>query len=376
MKTKPPISLYIHVPFCTKKCPYCHFFVLPDSAENQKIFLETLEEEYKQKAFLLEGYDIVSVYFGGGTPSLLTPDSIHKILSWTPERSQECEITLEVNPEKISLERMRSFKEAGINRISIGVQSFDDTLLQILGRTHDSHSAKEAIYTTQAAGICNISIDLMYELPHQTLENWRHSVEEAVKLPITHLSLYNLTFETGTSFFAKQKSLSQHLPSEEEAHAMLELATTSFPAAGLQRYEISAFARQGLISIHNTGYWTARPFLGLGPSAFSYFEGRRFRNIAHLKKWREKILSHNPPEDFSETLDPIARQKELLAVELRLISGVDLTLFTEKNGPLSEELIKGIDECVAEGYLHRSDRRLCLSDKGLLFYDTVAATLI
>lgn len=376
MKTNSSISLYIHVPFCTKKCPYCHFFVLPDSVENQNLFLETLKQEYLQKAHLLEYHEIVSIYFGGGTPSLLRPEAIEDILSWIPKRSAKCEITLEVNPEKLSLEKIKAFADAGINRVSIGVQSFDDELLQILGRTHDSASAKEAIHTTLEAGISNISIDLMYELPHQTLQKWQHSVEEAIKLPITHLSLYNLTFETGTSFFAKQKSLSKHLPSEEEAHAMLEYATTSFPKAGLERYEISAFTRNGLISTHNTGYWTARPFIGLGPSAFSYFEGRRFRNIAHLKKWREKVLSFTPPEDFSEHLDLIARQKELLAVELRLISGVDLSLFTQKNGPLSEELENSIAECISNKYLHKSNNQISLSKKGLLFYDTVASHLI
>jgi oxygen-independent coproporphyrinogen-3 oxidase len=350
--------------------------VLPDSQENQNLFLETLKQEYLQKAPLLQNKEVVSVYFGGGTPSLLSPEAIKNILSWISPLSPNCEITLEVNPEKLSLEKMQSFHKAGINRVSIGVQSFDDELLKILGRTHDSDTAKQAILTTLSAGITNISIDLMYELPHQTMQKWKHSVEEAAKLPITHLSLYNLTFEPNTSFFAKQKSLSKHLPSSEEAHAMLEYATYTFPKNGLHRYEISAFTRNHQSSVHNTGYWTARPFLGLGPSAFSYFEHRRFRNISHLRKWREKVLSYSPPEDFEEILDPISRQKELLAVELRLIQGVHLPSFIEKQGPLSSDLEQSIFTSIQEGYLCKKDDLLCLTDKGLLFYDTVASDLI
>ncbi|MES2200526.1 MAG: radical SAM family heme chaperone HemW [Chlamydiota bacterium] len=373
---KAPASLYIHVPFCSKKCPYCHFFILPDSEENQTFFMEHLHKEWLLRAHLLENKEIVSIYFGGGTPSLLPPKSIELILSWIKsgpaKLSSHCEITLEANPEKTNKSLMQEFSLAGINRVSLGVQSFDDTLLQLLGRTHDSTAAKKAVEAVFEAGITNISIDLMYELPYQTLLQWEKSVTEATKLPITHLSLYNLTFEPGTVFYKKQKTLSKNLPSQEEAVAMLNIATTSFPAAGLKRYEISAFAKDDLFSVHNIGYWTARPFLGLGPSAFSYFNNRRFRNIPHLKKWAEKIAAQLPSEDFEETLDPDSRQKELLAVELRLLRGVDLAAFS----PLSQELEQSIQKNIQNGYLNFSNSRLSLTEKGLLFYDSVAEEII
>lgn len=377
---KNPISLYIHVPFCSKKCPYCHFFVLPDSKENQAFFLEHLHQEWILRAHLLEGKEIVSIYFGGGTPSLLPPQAIETILSWIKSGpaslSPHCEITLEANPEKTDKNLMEEFAKTGINRVSLGIQSFDDSLLHLLGRTHDSNAAKKAVEAVYEAGITNISIDLMYELPYQTVAQWETSVQEAMKLPITHLSLYNLTFEPGTLFYKKQKTLAKNLPSQEEALSMLHIATNSFPSTGLNRYEISAFAKNNLFSVHNIGYWTARPFLGLGPSAFSYFNNRRFRNISHLKKWAEQITKGLPPEDFEETLDTSSRQKELLAVELRLLRGVDLDSFKEKHGSLSKELECSIQKTIHDGYLELIGSRLSLTEKGLLFYDSVAEEII
>lgn len=374
------ISLYIHVPFCTKKCPYCHFFVQPDSLENQNVFLFNLKKEWALRSPLIEGQEIVSIYFGGGTPSLLHPSAIEDLLNMIQKGpatiSPSCEITLEANPENVSLELIKSFKDAGINRISMGVQSFDDALLHLLGRTHDSSRAKDAIHAISQAGINNLSIDLMYELPHQTLSTWKESLLQVEDLPITHLSLYNLVFEPGTSFHKKSELLSPSLPSQEDSLQMLNLAVSQLEAAGLKRYEISAFAKPGFESIHNTGYWTGRPFLGLGPSAFSYWEGRRFRNVAHLKKYADALEKNLPPEDFEECLSLEAKQKELLAVELRLLKGVDLNLFQKKTGVLSSSLQTSIENLLLNKFLNQRESQISLSDEGLLFYDSVASELI
>ena len=370
------ISLYIHVPFCTKKCPYCHFFVQPNSQDSQKVFLSSLKREWDLRSPLLAGKEIVSIYFGGGTPSLLPAQEIENILSFIPNISPSCEITLEANPENVTLASMQAFVKAGINRVSVGVQSFDDTLLRTLGRTHDSSKAKEALNDIKDAGIADLSIDLMYELPHQTLKSWEKSLLEVKNLPITHLSLYNLVFEPGTSFYKKSKLLSPTLPSEEESLQMLNLAVSHLESLGLKRYEISAFARPGYTSLHNTGYWTGRPFLGLGPSAFSYWEGRRFRNIPHLKKYEEALLLGKLPEDFEESLSFEAKQKELLAVELRLLQGVDLSLFQQKTGILSSSLRDSIQNLLEKNWLSKKDSRLFLSEEGMLFYDSVASELI
>ena len=374
------VSLYIHVPFCTKKCPYCHFFVQPNSLESQETFLSSLNKEWDLRSPLFLGKEIVSIYFGGGTPSLLPAKAIEDILSLIQKGpatiSPTCEITLEANPENVTLARMQEFVKAGINRISMGVQSFDDQLLQILGRTHDSGKAKKALDSIVQAGISNLSIDLMYELPHQTLETWENSLLEVKNLPITHLSLYNLVFEPGTLFHKKSKRLSPTLPSEEDSLQMLNLAVSHLESFGLGRYEISAFSRPGYESLHNVGYWTGRPFLGLGPSAFSYFEGRRFQNIAHLKKYEQALLQNTLPESFEETLPFEQKQKELLAVELRLLRGVDMTLFQEKTGILSPSLESSIENLLTKNWLKKKNERLSLSEEGLLFYDSVASELI
>jgi oxygen-independent coproporphyrinogen-3 oxidase len=354
--------------------------VQPNSQNSQKIFLSSLKKEWDLRSHLFDGKQIASIYFGGGTPSLLPAPEIENILAFISKGpatlSPSCEITLEANPENVTLASMQAFAKAGINRVSVGVQSFEDNLLRILGRTHESSKAKEALNHIKEAGIANLSIDLMYELPHQTIETWEKSLLEVANLPITHLSLYNLVFEPGTSFHKKSKLLSPTLPSEEISLRMLNLAVTHLESFGLKRYEISAFSRPGYQSLHNTGYWTGRPFLGLGPSAFSYWEGRRFRNIPHLKKYEEALLLEKFPEDFEESLSFEAKQKELLAVELRLLQGVDLSIFQKKTGILSSSLQDSIQTLLEKNWLSQKGESLFLSEEGMLFYDSVASDLI
>ena len=370
------LSVYIHVPFCSRKCPYCHFYVQKGKESEFETFTKRICKEWEDRANLLESGEIVSIYFGGGTPSLLSPLQLEKILKTITKGpfpiSSSCEITLEANPEKISQTLMEEIHSAGFNRLSIGVQSFDDAQLKTLGRTHESSQAKEAVYYAQKAGIENITIDLMYELPKQTLATWKKSVDTAASLPISHLSLYNLTFEPGTLFHRKQKELFPSLPSDEEALSMLEYGVEAFEAAGLHRYEISAFAREGYESVHNTGYWTGRPFLGIGPSAFSYIDGRRFQNIPNLKKWGEKVDASVSPESFSEKLPKEQREKELLAVELRLLKGVDLTV----RAPFSSSLESSVDRLIKEGLIQRDENTLSLTSLGHRFYDTVGREII
>ena len=365
-------SLYFHIPFCHKKCPYCHFFVLPNDASLKKRFLCALFSEWEERAPLLQNCPITSIYFGGGTPSLIGPEAIAQILAKISRNNPACEITLEINPEGISLEEMRAFAAVGINRVSIGVQSLDDALLKILGRTHSAKEALFAIETTHRAGIENISIDLMYEVPHQTLSVWEKTLSLLPSLPLKHLSLYNLTFEEGSLFYKERKEWERVLPAAEEGLKMLELATRSLPIFGLNRYEISAFAKEGFFSRHNVGYWTARPFLGFGPSAFSYWNGCRFRNICHLARYETALREKRSPVNFEEKLPFPKNLEELLAVQLRLIQGVDLSLFP----PLPESIWKKVERLLAKGWLTLKGSQLQLSEEGLLFYDSVASEII
>lgn len=294
---------------------------------------------------------------------LFGPDAIHEVLERIDYKN--IEITLEANPEGVSKDLIKAYHQAGINRISLGVQSLDDAELVQLGRSHTAPKAVQAVETIHQSGIENISIDLMYDVPGQTLKSWQHTVNQAVKLPISHLSLYNLTFEPQTVFYKFRERLQPTLPDEETSTDMLSHAVERFEAAGLKRYEISAFGKP---SQHNLGYWQGRPFLGLGPSAFSYWEGRRFRCTSHLGKYLKALQEKKSPYDFEETLDKQAQQRELLTIGLRVLEGVDLDAFEVDLAPI-ERLIK-------KGFLTREGQQLRLTSRGMLFYDFVASELV
>ena len=335
--------------------------------------------EWQQKLPLLKGKKLESIYFGGGTPSLLGAPHISKILSWIKDASFDtstAEITLEANPENITVELMREYADAGINRVSMGIQTLDDSLLYRLNRLHTSDKALNAINETVEAGIKNISVDLMYDLPGQTLPIWTDTLERIAPQPITHLSLYNLTIEPHTSFYKHRKTLQSQLPDEETSRRMFETAIEILQSNGLQQYEISAFARHHQISKHNIGYWIARPFLGLGPSAFSDWDGKRFRNVANLNRYHAALLQKTSPVDFEEKLDPFPRQRELLAINLRVLAGVDLQAFTVRHGPLDENTAKTIAQLQEDGFIVSDNSRLRLTKKGIFFYDTVATEIV
>ncbi len=351
-------SIYVHIPFCAKKCPYCHFFVQP--LQDVLLYLDGIKKEWALRKNSLN--EIVSIYLGGGTPSLLSLSEIEEILTLFPKAE---EITIEANPDDLTREKLAGYRALGINRISIGVQSLDDSNLQVIGRTHSAKKAKDGVLMAYAAGFDNISIDLMYDLPSQTFSTWKKTIDAAVELPISHLSIYNLIFEEGSAYY-KRKPL---VPPEEESLKMLEYAVLKCEKGGLNRYEISAFCRDNKESLHNTGYWLGRSFIGLGPSAFSYMDGSRFRNICHLKKWHTALVSGTDPSDFRETLSYRDSIHELLAVRLRLMRGTSL-----KNIP--PETLAILDSLAEQGFLHKTPTHASLSEKGKLFYDLVASEII
>lgn len=365
-----PLSIYLHIPFCTKKCPYCHFFVIPNREDHRKQLLKSLLIEWRRLLPKIRNHEIVSIYFGGGTPILLEPTSIQTLLETFRESANlhpTCEITIEANPENVTKPLMEELKTAGINRVSIGVQSLQDDSLITLGRTHNSNKAIEAILSTHASGVTNISIDLMYELPNQTPESFAKTLSQLETVPISHLSLYNLTIEPGTAFYKQNLKL----PAPETNLAMLEMATTTLEKIGLCRYEISAFSRPGCESKHNTGYWEGRPFFGLGPSAFSYYGGKRFQNVKSLSRYSKALEADQSPVDFIEELPYPQNVHERFAVELRLTKGVEIEKYN-----LPKATHQTLERLAADGYLQEEGRRIKLSEKGLLFYDTVASELI
>lgn len=380
MSSQNPVSLYFHIPFCTKKCHYCHFYVLPDKENPKDQLLEGFARELDLWGERLAGKQLVSIYFGGGTPALFGAERISKLLnkiqSVLPFDPQSIEITLEANPDNITLPLMQSYALAGVNRVSIGIQTLDNTLLTTLGRTHNAQSAINAVHLTSLAGISNISIDLMYDIPGQTMLSWQNTLNQVHNLPASHLSLYNLTIEPHTVFFKYRKTLLKQLPDAESSTEMYLGAVETFKTCGFSQYEISAFARRDNYSRHNVGYWTGRPFLGFGPSAFSYWEGRRFRNIAHLNHYSRMLREGIAPVDFEEELPLVQQRRELLAIGLRLIDGVDLALFEQHFGPLDADTHNTLDQLFREDFITRIHDRIALSPRGILFYDTVATEII
>lgn len=364
------LSLYFHIPLCARKCPYCHFYTVPNQKPFREALLEGLFLEWERIASYVRKKRVVSVYFGGGTPWLLGSEAIGSLLERISP-VEWCEITLEANPEEVTLQEAGAFAQVGVNRLSLGVQALDDRLLERLGRRHTARRAIEALVAAYEGGIENLSIDLMYDIPTQTLKSLEESLMRLQELPLSHLSLYNLTFEPHTAFFKQKHTLQPLVPPGEESTLMLLKGIECFDQLGLERYEISAFAKQGRESRHNLGYWTARPFLGLGPSAFSYLNGKRFQNAPHLNHWLKKLRLGDSGRDFEERLSPPHDTQELLAIGLRVLSGVDLTLFS-----LTEDVKGTLSSLEEEGYLTLLGNRARLTDKGLLFYDTVAAEIV
>jgi oxygen-independent coproporphyrinogen-3 oxidase len=336
--------------------------VIPNRASDHLILSEALQLEWEQQLPLLQDKEIVSIYFGGGTPSLFS--GVGEVLARIP-RSPDCEITIEANPEESTLALFTRLRSLGINRLSLGVQSLDDRSLQTLERIHTAAKAKEAIHMAEQAGFTNVTIDLMYDLPGQTEESWRYTLDQLTDLPIHHLSLYNLTIEPHTAFHKRKVQT----PPGELSFRLLTTALEKLEQLGLHRYEISAFAKPGYESRHNLGYWTGRPFLGFGPSAFSFWEGERFRNIANLHKYARALKTGQSPVDFRERLPYPANLKEQLAIHLRVKHGVEA-----KEWP--PETLLAIERLKGQGFLKVEEERLKLTERGMLFYDTVATDLI
>lgn len=373
------ISLYFHIPFCTRKCDYCHFYVIPDKEEHKQLLAEGFRLEWQRIQPLVKNHSIRSLYFGGGTPFLFGPTRLKQLIDLVKSESTllpHAEITLEANPENVTHELMQGYIQAGVNRVSLGIQTLDGDLLQLLGRLHRPKTALDAVETVYKAGISNLTIDLMYDLPGQSLLHWEKTLQAVTKLPLTHLSLYNLTIEPHTLFFKKQEQLRPQLPNEETSLKMYEMAVSYLEEAGLKQYEISAFARPGFESQHNSGYWTGRSFLGLGPSAFSYWDGKRFSNIANLNRYCQLLSQGLSPIDFEEKLSDQARLLELLICQIRLCTGVNLTQFQTQYGALNSQTKKTLEILQKQGFIEQNGHLIKLTRRGILFYDHVAIELV
>ncbi len=379
----PPLGIYIHIPFCVKKCGYCDFASYDDKFQFIRQYIDALgrEIEFYSRRGLLQAYRPITLYIGGGTPSLLTDGIVQIIADYgrTLQWQSLAEKSIEVNPGAVTDEQLRALREAGFNRISIGIQSFDQEELHTLGRSHSRDDAVTCFRQARAAGFQNISIDLMFGIPASTLSSWEHSLQQALALQPDHISMYNLTIEADTPFEALHQRKRLSLPDEDLQLAMYEHGIQRLTDAGYEHYEISNFARPGRSCEHNRIYWRNEEYLGLGAAAHSYIRNRRYWNtsevIPYILKSMETIATAtgNPGTVVGEEgLDARARMGETIMMNLRLRAGIDLDVFAARFGSRLESVYADVlDGLIKNGLVEIVDRHLRLSLRGLYLSNTV-----
>jgi len=359
--------LYVHIPFCPKLCPYCSFYSEVSDASQTKRFLDALLLEMEREAGVLQPR---TIFFGGGTPSALSVSQLEYLLGGMRSRldlSAVREWTLEMNPATVSMDKAALLRGLGVNRISMGVQSWDEEILKVLGRVHSGAQAERSYGILREAGFDNINLDLMFAVPTQSAGQWQASLEKTVALRPEHISAYCLTYEEDTEFFTRFAS-GEFIQDEETDAAFFESAMDTLHAAGYEHYEISNYARPGRECEHNLAYWLGADYLGIGPSAFSTVGARRWQNIPNAKEYADRIFSGAPLTSFEEGVDAAIRAREAIAFSLRTNRGVAW----EELSPWQEQ----VDEFSALGLLETGRGRLRLTRRGKMLADSVAEAFI
>ena len=382
MLSLPPLALYIHIPWCVKKCPYCDFnsHNRPEALPQEE-YVAALLADLEQDLPLVWGRPVTSVFFGGGTPSLFSADSIARILDGCAARLSfrpGLEVTLETNPGTVEHDRFEAYRRAGVNRISFGIQSFDDACLQRLGRIHDSAQAETAVKLAQDAGLSNLNLDLMYALPQQTLSMALHDVERAIALQPAHLSHYQLTLEPNTIFAAKPPP---GIPEDDIAWDMQEACQAAMASAGFAQYEVSAYAQPERQCAHNLNYWRFGDYLGIGAGAHGKLTLPTEEGI--LRRWKIK-----QPRDYlaraasaeriggDERIATSHRPFEFMLNALRLNEGFDLSLFEARTGLSRDAIAATLAQCIARDWLERDGEQVRPTELGRRFLNDVMGAFL
>jgi len=373
-------GLYIHIPFCVQKCPYCDFYSINDLSLKSR-YLQALIGEMQ----LVRSASLVfdTLYLGGGTPSVFNPAEIGLIVENAVTHfkiSPDAEVTLEVNPGTVTFDSLKAYRGIGVNRLNIGVQSFQDANLKFLGRIHSAKDATLAIEWAQQTGFDNTGIDLIYGLPKQTCDNWRIDLEHALKLHPQHLSCYMLTCEPGTPLHRDLRADRYRSLPDEEVRELFNLAAEYLENNGYVHYEISNFARKSeadtmpCISRHNSKYWTFAPYLGIGASAHSFIEPQRFWNLSDVKKYMQVIDTGHKPVEESEVLNAEQLIMEAIYLGLRTYNGIDVAEFNQKFGMdffnIHQETITELEN---EDMIRTAQNRVRLTRQGMFFLDSITA---
>lgn len=371
-------SLYIHIPFCRKKCLYCDFYSVIDNEGLTSDYVEILCEQISRL-----DRRFPTIYIGGGTPTVLGRKLLGKLLASLKRFIYPgIEFTIEANPESLHKEILELFLNSGVNRLSVGVQSFNDSKLKALDRIHNTQAAQEAVYLAKSAGFENIGIDLIFGVWDETLQDWKQELKKAVRLPIKHLSCYALTYEKGTPLFAEMQK-GTIVPLEDDATAEMYGYTFDYlEDNGFRQYEVSNFAKAGYCCRHNQNYWENNAYLGLGTSAVSYIDGVRKENVSDVEEYIARYRRGDGLDVFQEKLSAIERAKETAAVKIRTKEGIDFRWFEQKTGfdfrELEEGALAGLTEAGLIGYNRRYSQRprVHLTQKGFLFADIVSSAFL
>jgi oxygen-independent coproporphyrinogen-3 oxidase len=369
-------SAYIHVPFCLSKCRYCGFNSAPSpGTEEIERYCRALEKEIRDPESEIR--DLETVYFGGGTPTVLSAGQMEYLISALAKRAsfdRGAEATIEANPETVDLEKLRTLRALGFNRLSLGVQSFDDNALRFLGRAHDSRRAMEAFEQARRAGFDNIGTDLIHGIPGQSLAQWENDIRKTTDLCPEHVSAYSLTFEPGTEFSAR-RAAGAISPCDEDLEAdMFLTAREMLAGAGYEHYEVSNYAKPGFRSRHNLNYWHCGDYLGFGAGAHSHLGGRRWANAEPYAEYSDKIEKGGKAIAFVETLTREQRLFEAVFLGLRMPEGIDAIEFRSSwgLGPLAYKP-EAWNSLASEGLLLVEQGNPRLTDKGMLIADSCLA---
>lgn len=373
------LSLYVHIPFCVKKCLYCGFYSTPYTAEGADTFVSALGLEAARIRDRFSDNIFDTVYIGGGTPTVLSCGQLGAVFRIIREQfriSGEAECTVEANPNSITSEGLALLLDSGVNRLSIGVQSFSDSILRKLGRLHTGEEAVNAVAQARSAGFRNIGIDLIYGIPGQVFSDWQHSLESALALTPDHISVYGLSLDEGTWFANEAAAGRLLLPDDEAVVTMSAFAVGALTDAGYGHYEISNFARPGFACRHNVNYWERGAYLGIGPGAWSFLGGRRFSNSMDKEEYYRRLHAGLSPVVMNETVEPSQAVAEAVMLGLRMEKGVDLARFGLEHGASALKRLTSKGTCLARnGFAAVSLDRLRLTERGTRLCDSVIARL-
>lgn len=371
-------GLYIHIPYCKSKCIYCDFYSTPQ-VETMEQYVCSLLNEAKLRYEEIRKGPIKTLYLGGGTPSVMPLDLLSTLVNGLRhifDLSQVLEFTIEVNPDDVTLDYVKQLKALGVNRVSMGVQSFNDSELKAINRRHTAQQAIGAVKAIKDASITNVSIDLIYGLPGQSIDSWQRNVEQAIALDVQHISAYNLSYETGTRLWVMRERGKVQEVSDEDCVAMHNMLDKMLKDAGYEHYEISNFARLGYRSCHNSSYWNFTPYLGLGAAAHSFDGTVRRYNPSSIKEYIEK-LSNGNIAFIEENLKWWERYDEEVMVRLRTSEGLDTNLIEKRYGAQAHNhLLKQAQPFINQCLLRLKGDNIILTPNGVMLSDNIIRNLM